>query len=351
MEGYGEVMSMNFSMPEMLAHSASCMALLRNVGIRQTKPIAMICEDYLQQDVLVKRLRVFSDNRKRRLSSYEEKYMLETKDDILFFQYISSEQDSCLMQICENLAEGYLDDEPINCMVCVMFNGYIPVELIDWFSIIVPNQEIDIFLKKDWSGITMQKVFTGAKRDWMDFFNYLKARKYQDYILFPINGDEELLYVSSAIKVYFLETQKILEPLCKIVAEKVTVSLDARDRSDIPALFVDVLYQNPELISPMVSYYDAAEMDSNEQYVLFDETTYYIPELFMGRVLRKMTCYAGTTEIKQALMKAEYLEVQGSSRNYYTQKVSVGGKRSYFYRLRREHVDRIGQATLSNMCE
>lgn len=351
MEGYGETMYVTFTMPEMLAYSAACITLLRNVGIRQTKPIALICEDYSQQDVLVERLRVFSDNRKHGLRSYEAKLLLETKDDMLFLQYVTREQENCLMQICENLAEGYLDDEPINCMVCIMFNGYIPVELMDYFSFIVPNQEIDIFLKKDWSGITMQKIFTSVKRDWMDFHNYLKEKKYREYILSPIKGDEELMYVSSVIKAYMGGMQNMLDSLCKVVEEKVAVSLDARDRSDVPALFVDVLYQNPELISPMVSYYDAAAMDKNEQYALYDDTTYYIPELFMERILRKMNGYAGATEIKQALMRAEYLEVQGSSRNYYTQKVTVGGKRSYFYRLRREHVDRIGQATLSNMCE
>lgn len=348
-------MCVNFYFPEMLIYAAAVMTLLRCCGIRQVKPFAIICNSVSQQDMLVKRCKLFSDNRKHGLKTVLgslRKYMDATKDDLLFIQYASDKKMDDLAQICEAVSEGYWEDEVINCMVCVLFDGYMPEELSNYFSIVVPANEVDIFLKSEIFGLHISEMIVG-KREYLNALASLLQQQYhRRFFRNSPKGDEELLYVAALTKAFLDDKSKFTSELCELVEEKIELSADARDRSDIPDLFVDTLYKRVELLYPMVSYLEVKYSGNIEnQNVLYDDQFYYFPEKIMEALLRNMMNFAGTTEIKQALARAGYLDLQGNDRVYYTQKIRVGDKRCYYYRLKREAVDRPGEVTLVMACE
>lgn len=348
-------MAVNFYLPEMLIYSAAFMTLFRYYGIRQVKPFAVICNSILQQDIMVDRCRMFPDNRKYGMKTAFgslRKHMDMAKDDILFIQYVAGSKINDLAQICEVVSEGYCEDEAVNCMTCFLFDGYMPAELADCFSIVVPANEVDAFLESEICGSRISEMIVSEKGKFNTLAEILLHKDYGKFIRNPLKEDEELLYVAALTKGFLNDKPQIIQELCKAVEEKIELSADARDRSDIPELFVDMLYKEVGLLYPMKLYSEVKHTGyTGKPYVLYDDQFYYFPEKIMEALLRNMMNFAGTTEIKQALARAGYLDLQGNDRVYYTQKIRVGDKRCYYYRLKREAVDRPGEVTLVMACE
>lgn len=350
-------MSVKISFPEIISYAASCMTLLSQWEIRQTKLFAAICSSVSQEDEFVKKISVFSGNRKYGLKTVSEnfdKYMDNAKDNILFLQYTNAGED-CLNQINAFLAEGYYNDRSINCLVCVLFNGYIPTDLMYCFSVIIPNREIEKFLQSDWNGKQLQSLIMKRIKE-IDLLKTLDKRIKQKFPqkleVVPWEDDEKLLLETTAIIAVLQDNEDEIEKLYSVVQNKLFLSRDARDRSDIPYMFTETLYSNIKSLPPMVAYDEAVQkVDLNENYILYDDISYYIPETVMKDILKRMQKYASTIEIKQSLVQAGYLDVQGKDRNYYTQKVTVKGRRFYYNRLKRSCIDRAGYETLISACE
>lgn len=349
-------MVLGFLLPEMLMYSAACMTLLRYYGIRQVKPFAVICNSISQQDMLVDRCKLYTDNRKygvRTIFECFRKYIDRTKDDILFIQYNIGSPKEYLIRICDALAEGYWERDTINCMICVVFNGYVPEELTEYFSIIIPSQEIEAFLRSRASGSSISKEIISGKRSFALLGALLENRDYRRFARNVLEEDEELMYAAAMIKAVLYEQPEMMGDLSRLVDEKLKLSAEARDRSDLPELFVDTLYDHTELFVPMTEYQDIRNQKSleSEGRVLYDDQFYYLPITVMETMLKEMSSFAGPTEIKQSLALAGYLDVQWKSRCYYTQKIRLGDKRPYYYLLIRERIDRIGDVSLLVACE
>lgn len=349
-------MGVDFSLPEMLMYSGACMTLLRYYGIRQVKPFAVICNSISQQDVLIDKCKLFTDNRKYGMKTALDcfrKYIDRAKDDLLFIQYNFGSPKEYLIRICDALAEGYWEGKTINCMICVVFNGYVPEELTEYFSIIIPSQEIEAFLQSKASGSSISKEIISGKRSFALLGALLENRDYRRFARNVLEEDEELMYVAAMIKAVLYEQPEMMEDISRLVDEKLKLSAEARDRSDLPELFVDTLYDHAELFAPMTEYQDIRNQKSLESdgRVLYDDQFYYFPMAVMETMLKAMSSFAGTTEIKQSLALAGYLDVKWKTRCYYTQKIRLGDKRSYYYLLIRERIDRIGDVSLLVACE
>lgn len=344
-------MPVDFSMPEMLLYTASCMTLLRNCHVRQTKPIAIICDTITQQDALARRCRVFSDNMKYSFSYFSKNThacLSERKDDVLYVQFSSSYKHE-LELLCDYLAAGSCDGEPMNCLVCVLFKGYIPGDVTDCFSLIVPSIEVEKYLQKNRKNFEIQELIQRRSNDFLTLRDQLI---YKMVCREQMDDDDALLYTSAVIRTFLENAEEQLPELFDIVMEKHALSEASRDQSDLADLFVDILYLNTEFLYPMLSYYDVVTLDENGgSSVLYDDLCYYFPESTMSRVLQKMKAYASSVEVKHQLVEAGYLEVQGGSRMYYTKKVTIQGKRCYFYCLRRDCIDRAGEPTLAAICD
>lgn len=356
MGGDDEIMHVNILMPEMMSYAASCMTLLREFGIRQTKPFAAVCTDVSQQDVLVERCRIFSNNRKYGFKTFMTCWadkMSKCKDDIAFLQYERDINESLLSRLCDILGEGYFENEPTNCLVCVLFNGFIPDEITEFFSVIIPNQEVTEFVAVQKQWLNVQHMIINQRdsegKTWLLLWEVLNQKKYNNYAP-EVLKDAGLLYAAASIKALLQNTPEQSESLYDIVKSKIEWSEDLRDKSDIPGLFVEKLYEYAKMLYPIISFQEVSGRCLDKQYAMFSDSYYYLPEILMAEILKKMTQYAGATEIKRVLMTAGYLEVQGKNRNYYTQKIKVNDKRSHFYVLRRNCIDRIGEVTLMQLC-
>lgn len=347
-------MPIDFYLPEMMTYAASCMSLLRHCGIRQTRPFAIICNGISQQDHLVECLKIFTDNRIRSLKSFTThalQFINAAKDDILFLQYAQDSQVGYLPWLCEFLAEGYCEEEPINCLFCVLYNGYLPAEETDFFSVIVPVREVEKVLGTKLIGRRIQQKLADQKTDLHMLWEALNRKTYRQYMCVTPGDDEEILHAAAVIA-DLLNDMDSLQELCSVVGEKLSISRDSRDRSDLPDLFVCMLHNHSDLLYPMTTFYHASKMmRENVQLVLYDENFYYLPSNVMDRLMSAMAGFAGAEEIKRALVDAGCLEVQGSARRYYTQKITVGGKRLHYFKLKRTYIDQAGEATLAAMCE
>ncbi|MCD7906235.1 MAG: hypothetical protein LUH04_00765 [Clostridium sp.] len=347
-------MPIDFYLPEMIAYAASCMSLFRHCGIRQTRPFAIICNGISQQDELADHLKIFTDNRIHSLKSFAAhplQFINAAKDDILFLQYAQDSQAGYLPWLCEILAEGYCEEEPINCLVCVLYNGYLPAEETDFFSVIVPVREVEKVLGTRLNGRRIQQKLADQKTALYMLWEALKRKTYQEYMCESPGDDEEILYAAAVIA----DIQKgvdSLQELCSVVGEKLAISRDSCDRSDLPDLFVRMLHNHSELLYPMTTYYHASKtVNEDVQCVLYDENFYYLPGSVMERILAEMAGFAGAEEIKRTLAEAGCLDIQGSARRYYTQKITVGGKRLHYFKLKRAYIDQAGEATLAAICE
>lgn len=350
-------MFLNFSLPEMMCHAASCMTLLRAAGIRQTKLYAAICNSIEQQDTLVKKMRIFSDNKKYGLGTVRKNLMTRlemTKDDILFISAPLEVERNSFSWLNELMADGFIADEPINSLVCVLFNGYIPEEVIDFFQIIVPNSEICSFVDTPWQGVGLQKMIASKRAEWLHLCTILQERRYKEFADISIGSDQELLYATAGIKAFFEEKEAFLAEVCYVVDAKLQLSEKAKDTSDLPDLFAETIYKYVDLVGTMLEYSGNmnAEIHVTEgQVVYVDDNYYYFSEPVMNEITRCMREFATSTEIKRSLAQAGYLETQGQNRNYYTQKLKVAGRRERFYWLKRTYIDRAGEATLHVTCE
>lgn len=356
MGGADGIMCVKMLLPEMVSYAASCMTIFREFGIRQTKPFAAVCTNVLQEDELVERCKIFSDNRKYSVQTFmtcRADIMSKCKDDTVFLQYTQGVDENFLPRLCDIMGEGYFENEAINCVICLLFNGFIPDEVTEFFSVIIPNQEITEFLRVQYQSLNVQQMLVNqrdsSEKGWFWLVDVLNQKNYKNYIAESLK-EAELLYAAASVKALLQNTPEQSESLYDIVKSKIMWSEDLRDKSDIPGLFVEKLYEYAKILYPIISSREVSCRYLDKQYAMFSDDYYYLPEILMAEIIRKMAQYAGATEIKRVLMTAGYLEVQGQNRNYYTQKVKVADKRYHFYLLRRDRIDRIGEVTLLQLC-
>ena len=344
------------SLAEMVAYAASCTTLLRAVNIRQTKPFAIVCGTLEQEDRLVEQMKIFSDNRKIRWKDFEkdpEKWLRNGKDDLLFLQSPQNNLEGWADELAEYLANGFIGETPILTLVSVLFVGYIPTHLTEAFSIIIPSNETEQFLKSHFQGTNVQKILAGENVDLFHLFRKISDRPYEKSSLKEAVEDAKILYSASVVKAVLKDMEESMEELFQDVNEKLEVSEEARDRSDLAELFPMILYENVGSLWPIFSREKAfSEERLGSNCALYDEEFYYLPENAMNAVLRQMSIWAGATEVKKALANAGYLELQGIERGYYTQKLVLSRScRPRYYKLRRDKIDHVGRAALVTMIE
>lgn len=345
-------MCVKMLLPEMMSYAASCMTLLHQAGIRQTKPFAAVCTSISQQDALVERCKVFSDNRRYGIKSFmncRKEIMIKCKDDVLFLQYSQEVNGNFLPQLCDILGEGYFENDPIHSLVCVLFNGFIPDEITEYFSVIIPNKEVAEFIEVQNQPLNIQQMIINQREletnTYLVLWQALSQKKHISYVSERLK-EAELLYAAANIRAVLQNIPEQLNCLCDIVKSKIEWSEDLRDKSDLPELFVEKLYEDTEVLYPILSFSEASDKKLDEPCALCTADYYYLPERLMTAIVKKLNQYAGATEIKRALMAAGCLEVQGKNRNYYTQKVKVNNKRLHYYVFWRHCIDRVGEVTL-----
>lgn len=314
--------------------------------------MAAIFETISQRDEFVEKTKIFTQNRVKNLKELKANICDwgAIKDDFLFVQYTNAPND--FSDLCDMLAEGFFAEMVVECLVVVLFVGYIPNDISSRFTIVIPVREVSEFLETAVKKNEFQSLMTENLMLPMTFYNLLYEKKYREFMEKPFGEDEEVIYSGALIMAAMENKVDRLEEICTIVKSKIELSENAKNMSDIPALFVDILYQSVTKFPSMITIQEASEcVDFKGDNILFTDDFYYFPSSVMGTIMLQMSKFAGREETKKALADAGYLDVQGIGRNYYTQKLLVRGGRYAFYKLWREKIDRPGEISLLNIKE